>query len=237
MNQQRPDNSDEIQIDIEAAVRPEVPEGPDPADAEDVRLVRLGQPGTGLRAFMSYPCLKQMLAHAQRHLDCEVGGILLGGICRSRLGLVTAMAEALPAAHTNAARGHVTFSHDSWEEIYSYLDSLAENLHIVGWYHTHPGFGVFFSHHDRFIQQNFFSGPGQLGVVIDPVKKQVAAFCHQEGELEPLAGLWISTTEETYGITQQLVETLAYSGAGPGGRGWLQTLAQPMQSLLKGEKQ
>ncbi len=235
MNQNNQQSSEEIQIDIEAAVGPEVPEGPDPAEAEGVHLVKLGQPGRGLRVFMSYPCLKQMLAHAGRRLDCEVGGILLGRICRSRLGLATMMAEALPAARTDAARGHVTFSHDSWEEIYSYLDSLGENLHIVGWYHTHPGFGVFFSDQDTFIQQNFFSGAGQLGVVVDPVKKQVAAFCCQEEELEPVAGLWINTTEETYGIAQRLVETLDYCGPRPGSSGWLQALAQPVHRLLRGE--
>ena len=102
MNQQLPDSSDEIQIQIEAMGQPEVPEGPDPVDDDDVRLVKVGQPGGEVRAFISYPCLKQVLAHIQRHLDCEVGGVLLGAICRSRLGLVTAMAEAVPAVRTEA---------------------------------------------------------------------------------------------------------------------------------------
>ena len=35
-------------------------------------------------------------------------------------------------------------------------------LKIVGWYHTHPGFGVEFSEMDLFIQQNFFGGPAQI---------------------------------------------------------------------------
>ncbi len=235
MNQHRQDNSDELQIEIEATSRPEVPEGPDPADDDDVRLVKLGQPGGEGRAFMSYPCLKQVLAHIQRHLDCEVGGVLLGGIWRSRLGLVTAMAEAVPAVRTEAGRGHITFSHDSWEEIYSYLDSLAANLQIVGWYHTHPGFGVFFSHHDSFIQQNFFSQPGQLGVVVDPVNKAVAGFCWQ-GQLAPLAGLWISATEDTYPIAQQLAGTLQYSVPSNAGGGWLRALTQPMHRLLTGQE-
>ncbi len=30
------------------------------------------------------------------------------------------------------------------------------NIDIVGWYHTHPSFGIFLSHHDLFIHQNFF---------------------------------------------------------------------------------
>jgi len=186
---------------------------------------------------MSYPCLKQMLAHAQRHLDSEVGGVLLGGICRSRRGLVTDMTEAVPAVRAEAGRGHITFSHDSWEEIYSYLDSLTADLQIVGWYHTHPGFGVFFSHQDIFIQQNFFNQPGQIGVVIDPVKRMLATFCYADGELQALAGLWISATEDTYAIAQQLVGTLQYSLPSGGRDGWLQTLSRPVHRLLQGENQ
>ncbi len=211
MKQPNSDSSSEVSIQMETAAPAGVVEGPDPADAEGVRLLRLGQPGSGLRAFVSYPSLKQMLAHGQRQPDREVGGVLLGSICRSRQGLVTTVAEAVPAARTQADRGHVTFSHQSWEEIYSYLDSLAPDLQIVGWYHTHPGFGVFFSHHDRFIQENFFAGPGQLGVVIDPVKKMVGGFWCPAGQVASLAGLWISTSEDTYPIAEQLVKTLQYS--------------------------
>ena len=225
-----------MQIRIEAASGSQVPEGPDPADAEGVRLVKLGQPGGALRSFMSYACLKQMLAHAQRHRQREVGGVVLGRICRSRLGLVTVMAEALPAVRTDADWGHVTFSHESWEEIYTYVDSLAQRLQIVGWYHSHPGFGVFFSHHDSFIQQNFFSSPGQCGVVIDPVNKALACFCCQDGALHPLGGLWVSTTAATYAIVQQTVGALEYSRCAGEPNGWLRALAQPVWKLLRGQK-
>ena len=215
MNKQSPERSSEVSIQIETPAQAGVVLGPDPADAEGVRLLRLGQPGSGLRAFVSYPCLKQMLAHGQRQPNREVGGVLLGSICRSRRGLVTTTAEAVPAARTEADRGHVTFSHQSWEEIYSYLDSLAQDLQIVGWYHTHPGFGVFFSHHDRFIQENFFASPGQLGVVIDPVTRMVGSFWYSAGQVAALAGVWVSTSEDTYLVAEHLVKALRYSGRDP----------------------
>ena len=40
---------------------------------------------------------------------------------------------------------------------------------IVGWYHSHPGFGIFLSEHDRFIHRHFFGEPGQIALVIDPL--------------------------------------------------------------------
>ena len=51
------------------------------------------------------------------------------------------------------------------------------NARIVGWYHTHPDFGIFLSDYDVFIHQHFFSGPGQIALVIDPVRKLEGVFC------------------------------------------------------------
>ena len=39
---------------------------------------------------------------------------------------------------------------------------------IVGWYHTHPGFGIFLSNMDAFIHENFFSFPWEPAYVFDP---------------------------------------------------------------------
>ncbi len=41
----------------------------------------------------------------------------------------------------------------------------------MGWYHTHPDFGIFLSDRDRFIHEHFFSGPGQVAHVIDPIRQ------------------------------------------------------------------
>ena len=39
---------------------------------------------------------------------------------------------------------------------------------VLGWYHTHPAYGVFLSEHDMFIHRNFFAEPHHVAVVIDP---------------------------------------------------------------------
>jgi len=41
---------------------------------------------------------------------------------------------------------------------------------IVGWYHSHPNLGVFFSDTDRATQSTFFNNLYALGLVIDPVR-------------------------------------------------------------------
>ncbi len=58
---------------------------------------------------------------------------------------------------------------------------------IVGWYHSHPGFGVFLSEHDTFIHKNFFSSPQQVAWVYDPHSDEEGCFGWKSGELERVA--------------------------------------------------
>jgi proteasome lid subunit RPN8/RPN11 len=47
---------------------------------------------------------------------------------------------------------------------------------VVGWYHSHPGIGAFFSDTDRRTQAGFFAQPFSLGWVIDPQRAEQAWF-------------------------------------------------------------
>jgi len=230
------DDSAELEIEIEQAPAAELVERPDPTDEEGWSLLKLGQPGGQQRVFMAYACLKQMLAHTQRNLDTEVGGILLGQVFRSTKGLVTVLTEAIAAARTDAGLGHVTFSHETWAELYQYLESLAPDADIVGWYHTHPGFGVFFSSQDQFIQENFFGGPGQVGIVVDPVADSLLLFASHEGEAAACSGLWVASTEENLAAARQLVAKLTYGRQKAPRHGWLESWGCRLQAAL-GRKQ
>ncbi len=226
------DNSAELEIELEQAPAVELVERPDPADAEGRSLLKLGQPGGQQRVFMAYACLKQMLAHTRRNLDAEIGGILLGRIFRSDKGIVTVLAEAVAAVRTDAGLGHVTFSHETWTDLYQYLESLATDTDIVGWYHTHPGLGVFFSSQYRFIQDNFFGGPGQVGIVVDPVAKRALLFASHEGETVACSGFWVTAAEENVAAARQLVAKLAYAREEARRRGWLEGWRRRLQGAF-----
>ena len=226
------DDSAELEIEIEQAPATELAQGPDPADEEGRPLLKLGRPGGQHRVFMSYACLKQMLAHTQRNLDGEIGGILLGQVFRSDKGVVTVLAEAVAAARTDAGMGHVTFSHETWTDLYQYLESLAPDADIVGWYHTHPGFGIFFSSQDRFIQENFFGGPGQVGIVVDPVAKSALLFASYEGETVACSGFWVTAAEENVAAARQLVAKLTYAKKEAPRRGWLEGWHRRLQGAF-----
>ena len=51
-----------------------------------------------------------------------------------------------------------------------------EELRIVGWWHSHPGFGCFLSRTDLHTQEFFFPESYQVALVLDPIKKELEFF-------------------------------------------------------------
>jgi hypothetical protein len=85
----------------------------------------------------------------------------------------------------------VTFTHETWARINQQMDSRFAHLAIVGWYHSHPSFGIFLSDRDRFIQEHFFSGPGQVAYVVDPVRKTQGMFLWRDGKPQLCPHFWV----------------------------------------------
>lgn len=118
-------------------------------------------------------------AHAYSNLHAEVGGMLVGHV---RDG-VTNVIGAVPALNAATEQVSLTFTHEVWNDILRDVDAQFPGSSIVGWYHTHPSFGLFLSQYDEFIQRNFFSAPGQLALVIDPIAGRQAWFTLRGEEL------------------------------------------------------
>src|SRR5207302_4021354 len=120
-----------------------------------------------------------------------VCGVLIGNTENERM-----IVEACIAG-SNAAQGgaHVTFTQDTWEHIYKIKDKEFPDSKIVGWYHSHPGFGVFLSEHDLFIQQNFFSNPQQVAWVYDPHTDEEGCFGWVSGNIEKLSAIRVGYSQ------------------------------------------
>ena len=112
--------------------------------------------------------------HAFSRIDVEVGGFLLGRI----RGDDTEIVSAKPALTAESNQTHLTITHEAWAEILEVMDSDYPGLSIVGWYHTHPDFGIFYSTPDLFVHRNFFGAKGQVGIVIDPIRKERGVFAN-----------------------------------------------------------
>jgi proteasome lid subunit RPN8/RPN11/LysM repeat protein len=116
--------------------------------------------------------------HCFSRIDVEVGGFLLGNITDAEVSVVAAQ----PAETAESGQTQLTFTHEAWGEVLEKMDSEFAGLEIVGWYHSHPGFGCFLSDYDIFIQENFFSSHGQHALVIDPIAGENAIFIAASGK-------------------------------------------------------
>lgn len=106
-----------------------------------------------------------------RRSNVETGGVLLGDVFfqekqQGRLGAFVRVEAYLPARHIEIVHTSLKFSDATWEE-WERMRVAFRGLQIVGWVHSHPGCGVFFSGQDLINQQQYFPRPWQIGWVID----------------------------------------------------------------------
>jgi proteasome lid subunit RPN8/RPN11 len=134
---------------------------------------------------------RKIRQHARSSMKAEVCGVLIGNNEHERMTVEACIAGI------NAAQGgaHVTFTQDTWEHIYKIKDKDFPEHKIVGWYHSHPGFGVFLSEHDLFIQQNFFSNPQQIAWVYDPHTDEEGCFGWVGGNIEKLSAIRVGYSQ------------------------------------------
>jgi proteasome lid subunit RPN8/RPN11 len=158
---------------------------------------------------------KPIYDHVFENDDHEVGGILVGRLGDDGLPVVTGSIAALEA---EGRRASVTFTHDAWATIHRRLESEFSGQEIVGWYHSHPGFGIFLSEYDRFIHGNFFGDHRQIAYVIDPHAGTEGVFRWQDHELVLIA--------------EERSARAGTGGAGRGSRGWRER-AQPKSRLVR----
>src|SRR5262244_3962441 len=121
--------------------------------------------------------------HARSCCKTEVCGVLIGQDRDRRVQI----AACIEGENAEGAGAHVTFTQDTWEHIYKIKDEKYPDERIVGWYHSHPGFGNFLSEHDTFIHRNFFSAPLQVAWVYDPHNDEEGCFGWSGQRLERLA--------------------------------------------------
>lgn len=129
------------------------------------------------RVFIERGAMERMLEHARKDCTVELGGVLVGAAYRDRDNgdVYVVITKAIPADATKSTSGHLQFTHESWGGIFRELPAQGNEL-VLGWYHTHPGLGVFMSGTDRRTQSAFFAQPWQVAAVIDPVANEMGLF-------------------------------------------------------------
>ena len=168
-----------------------MPDQSDPTPTDDIALPSPSEaPSTPAsfppRVFLSQTALAAMREHGYTDTSHECGGVMLGEKLEGGRGEVVLVEAVIAGAHTDNRRGSVTFTHETWEQINQEKDQKYSDLRIVGWYHTHPGFGIFLSDYDQFIQANFFNLPWNIAFVLDPLSGESGAFGWVDGKIARL---------------------------------------------------
>ena len=128
------------------------------------------------RVVIASDCLRAVMQHI--NASCaELGGLLVGqayaeseGGDEPQLVAVNCSVESKTFDSTSVS---LRMEAEVWELARPLLGSDAR---VIGWYHSHPDLGAFFSDTDRTTQRRFFRQPYSLGIVIDPVRDQLKAY-------------------------------------------------------------
>jgi len=119
--------------------------------------------------------------HGQGSNDMEVCGVLVGNGYRDDQGSYLLVEHCIRGNGARTKSTNVTFTAETWEYIQTIMDRDHADKKMIGWYHTHPGFGIFLSDMDIFICENFFNIPWQIAFVYDPIGGDEGNFIWKAG--------------------------------------------------------
>jgi proteasome lid subunit RPN8/RPN11 len=170
-------------------------------------------PPIPLRVVVDRRPMAQLLAHSAETPDVEICGVLVGRREKDRDGDFVHVTATIRGEKAREEGSHVTFTHDTWNHIHREMDSKFAGKEIIGWYHTHPGFGIFLSDMDSFIHKNFFGQPHQVSLVHDPLAGKTGIFVLRGDDLIPLPRYWRDGQAVELDGTPAAAEAPSESGA------------------------
>jgi proteasome lid subunit RPN8/RPN11 len=181
----------EPQVDVESSAEGDDGQSEPPPDAGSLvaddwpfrELAVVKSDRTGYQAVVRQSALNQIHRHGAE-TDVEVCGVLVGNVYRDETGPYLYISDIIRGDQATGRSTQVTFTADTWTHIQTTMDQKFAEQRIVGWYHTHPSFGIFLSGMDLFIQENFFNLPWQVALVYDPVGKDEGIFYWRQGRTD-----------------------------------------------------
>ena len=166
------------------------------SQTDDVQLPRnchaFGVLSSGdVKVFVKQDVYQQLEELAASDMSRELGSILLGTYVQEYGEYHVVISAYIEAKYAKSSASTLTFTHETWEYVHNEREKHHPELKIIGWQHTHPGYGIFLSAYDLFIHENFFDMPFQIAYVIDPVSKRRGFFQWKQGKVEKLNGYFV----------------------------------------------
>ncbi len=144
-----------------------------------------------VRVYIKQDVYKKIEKFAKEEMSKEVGSILIGEYVDEKDRKTVIISDYIEAKYTDASASTLTFTHETWDYIYKEKDKKYPDKKIVGWQHTHPGYGIFLSNYDIFIQENFFNLPWQVAYVVDPIADTRGFFEWKNDKVSKMSGFYV----------------------------------------------
>lgn len=124
-------------------------------------------------AYISHEAFEKAREHFKRHEQrgLEALGLLLGKAYKWQ-GREYVIVEEYATAENDATAVSVRFTEEAFEKL---AGQLGERT-VVGWAHSHPGYGCFLSSTDLRTQKAFFNERYHIALVCDPKTDECKAF-------------------------------------------------------------
>lgn len=191
-------NRDEFQIRLGQSVRRHIEQKADPIRDPATCAFAYGEPEREQTpVFIAERVMRAIEHQASGNKQREIGGVLLGEFYRADEGSFIEVTDSIEAGAAKSTEQSLTFTHETWEQIAAEQAARGGSARIVGWYHSHPGLGVFMSREDEFIHSSFFTDPWHAAVVVDPIYHNWGCFKWKDGALERASGFYVFGQKNT----------------------------------------
>ncbi len=157
-------------------------------------------PADEVTVLVTQAALVQIAEHSNSNLHCELGGVLLGHAFKHEGRLYVDVQAAIPAVTNDSGPVHFTFTADAWAQIHVDRAAAYPQLDIVGWFHTHPDLGVFYSSDDAVVHTAAFTMPWHVGMVVDPVRNETCFFGWRQQTLVAYPGFYEKLDQQSQPI-------------------------------------
>ena len=183
---------DDFQIELGKTLRRRVDNKPSPMEDRAFVSRAVDNPQSDeWPVFLHLNAIQAIEQHVSADLEAERGGVLLGLFCEGKKGPYIEVRDIITADSAKGTEVSLTFTHDAWQSIHEQMARRGDNLQVVGWYHSHPGLGVFLSEEDQLLHSGFFAEPWQIALVVDPVGHDWRCFAKKGEVLQETQGFHI----------------------------------------------
>lgn len=154
-----------------------------------------------LQIYMLQEVYADIISHVNQSPRLESGGVLVGHPFRTEDNrtIFVIIVGALPQHSNQRSVGHFTVGPTEIAAVREDIEQRYRGLITVGWYHSHPGHGIFLSGQDMAIVHSIYNLPWHVAMVVDPIQRIEGLFVGPEGRRlgdSWKAQSWIGLTTE-----------------------------------------